>query len=244
MTFRIGIDLGGTKTELVVLNPMGEACYRVRVATPAQDYHRIITAITALVKEAEKRLAITASVGIGTPGSLSPGTPLMRNANTRCLNGKPFCQDLSLALEREVRMANDANCFALSEAVDGAGQGHQVVFGVILGTGTGGGVVVNRQCLNGVNGVAGEWGHNPLPWPTPAESPGPECFCGKRGCIETFVSGTGLARDFAATGAAPLRPQQIAERAAAGDTRAIVTLERYHDRLARALASVVNLLDP
>lgn len=244
MTLRIGIDLGGTKTELVALDTAGIERYRIRVPTPANDYAALIACIVALIAQAEHQLGATASIGIGVPGSPSPATSLMRNANTQSLNGKPFQQDLSNALQRDVHLANDANCFALSEAIDGAGSGAQVVFGAILGTGTGGGVVVNQQVLKGRNAIGGEWGHNPLPWPTAEELPGIRCFCGKRGCIETFVSGTGFARDHHLHTGDKLTALQITQRADAGEPQALATLERYYDRLARALASVINVLDP
>ncbi|WOD11473.1 ROK family protein [Pseudomonas sp. NyZ704] len=244
MTLRIGIDLGGTKTELVALDTEGQERYRIRVPTPSNDYAALIACIVTLVTDAERQLGASASIGIGVPGSPSPATSLMRNANTQCLNGKPFQQDLSDALQREVHLANDANCFALSEAIDGAGRGAQVVFGVILGTGTGGGVVINQQVLKGRNAIGGEWGHNPLPWPTAAELPGIQCFCGKRGCIETFVSGTGFARDHQLQTGEKLSALEITQRADASDPQALATLARYYDRLARALASVINVLDP
>jgi fructokinase len=187
---------------------------------------------------------MNASVGVGTPGALSPASGLLRNSNTVCLNGRPLQSDLSGALGREVRIANDANCFALSEATDGAGRDAAVVFGVILGTGVGGGVVVERRVLHGRHAIAGEWGHNPLPWQHAGELPGPPCYCGKRGCVETFVSGPGLARDYAATGAAVPTAVEVAARAARGEREAVQALDRYVDRLARSLAVVVNVLDP
>jgi fructokinase len=244
MTLRIGIDLGGTKTELLALDAEGKECYRLRVPTPSNDYGVLIARIVTLVADAEQQLGAKARIGIGIPGSPSPATSLIRNANTQCLNGKPFQQDVSSALQRQVHLANDANCFALSEAIDGAGRGAAVVFGVILGTGTGGGVVINQQVLQGRNAIGGEWGHHPLPWPTPAELPGIQCFCGKRGCIETYVSGTGFARDHQVQTGEKLSALEITQRANANDPKALATLERYYDRLARALASVINVLDP
>jgi fructokinase len=238
---RIGIDLGGTKIEIAVVADDGRVAVRHRVPTPQGDYGATIQAIVGLVRRAEEELGVQGlSVGVSMPGAISPATGLMKNANSTCLIGRPFDEDLRTALGREVRLANDANCFALSEAVDGAGGGASVVFGVILGTGVGGGVVVGGRPLTGRNAVAGEWGHNPLPWSRDEERPGPACYCGKRGCIETFLSGPGLVRDHPG-------PQKTAEEvaaAAASDPIAAGTLERYEDRLARALAGVINLLDP
>lgn len=193
---RIGVDLGGTKIEAIVLGDTGEIVHRRRVATPTGSYEKTLRAVVNLVQGIESELEIHGSVGIGTPGAISPATGTIKNANSTHLIGHPLDQDLSAALGREVRISNDANCFALSEAVDGAGVGAEVVFGVIIGTGTGGGIVVRGAVLTGPNAIAGEWGHNPLPWPTAEELPGPDCYCGKKGCIETFVSGPGLARDF------------------------------------------------
>jgi fructokinase len=241
---RIGVDLGGTKTEIVALDDAGDVRHRARVATPAHSYEAIVACVGELVGSAEQALGVRASVGVGTPGSLSPATGLMRNSNTQCLNGRPLDRDLSSALGREVRIANDANCFALSEATDGAGAGASVVFGVILGTGCGGGVVVHGRLINGATANTGEWGHNPLPWPASSELPGPACYCGKLGCIETFVSGPAISRDHAAHGGEALSVEEIATRAAQKDSRALETLERFVARLARALASVVNVLDP
>ena len=241
---RIGIDLGGTKTEVVVLDADGNCLHRRRADTPSHSYRGILDLIASLAQEAARIAGRGAPVGIGTPGSPSPTTGLMRNSNTTSLNGKPLLRDLAKALGREVRLANDANCFALSEAVDGAGRDGRVVFGAILGTGTGGGIVVDRKLLVGANAVAGEWGHNPLPWPVGDERPGPPCYCGKRGCIETFLSGPGLARDHHGTGGPRLDAAEITKDAAAGDARAQASLERYAERLARALSVVVNLLDP
>lgn len=228
----------------MALNQRGQECYRTRIPTPADDYQAIIAAIAQLVREAEQDLGTQASIGVGTPGSPSPSTSLMRNANTQCLNGKPLAQDLKQALGREVLIANDANCFALSEAVDGAARDASLVFGVILGTGTGGGVVFNRQLLPGRNAITGEWGHNPLPWPNASEQPGPSCYCGKHGCIETFVSGPAMARDHKRHTGETLDASRIAELAATGETQAQASLDRYLDRLTRALASVINILDP
>ncbi len=241
---RIGVDLGGTKTELIALADDGAVRLRRRMPTPAGDYAATVALIAAMVAQAEAELATRASVGIGTPGSRSPVSGLMRNANSTCLNGRPLKQDLEAALGREIRIANDANCFALSEAVDGAGQGGAVVFGVILGTGVGGGVVVNGQVLNGANGIAGEWGHNPLPPGEDGEGVAPACYCGRRGCVETWLSGPALAADHLRVTGEALTPEALVARAAAGDAACEATLLRYETRLARALAGVINLLDP
>ena len=243
---RIGVDLGGTKIEVIVLADGGAELLRRRCATPASEgYAAIVEAIATLVDNAEAEVGGAGlPVGIGTPGAVTPGTGRMRNSNTTCLNGKPLPADLSTRLGREVRMANDANCFALSEAVDGAGAGAEVVFGVIIGTGTGGGLVVRGKVLTGPNAIAGEWGHNPLPSPNADELPGPSCYCGRRGCIETYLSGTGLARDHAEQLGGELRAPEIAAAAARGEAGAVVTLDRYVDRMARALASVINVVDP
>ncbi len=241
---RIGVDLGGTKIEAAALDRQGSIVLRRRIATPAGDYGAAVAAIRTLVLELEARLGARCPVGVGIPGALSPATGLVKNANSTCLIGHPFDRDLAAALERPVRLANDADCFALSEAVDGAAAGMQSVFGAILGTGVGGGVVVRGRLLCGPNAIAGEWGHSPLPWPSDDERPGALCYCGKRGCIETFLSGPGLARDHANAAAEPLAPTEIAARAQAGDGAAEATLRRYEDRLARALATVINLIDP
>jgi fructokinase len=241
---RIGVDLGGTKIEIVALDPSGTEVLRRRVPTPQDGYGRIVEALVALVQQAEVELGTRATVGIGTPGAVSPATGRIKNSNTTCLIDQPLREDLEQALGREVRLANDANCFALSEAVDGAAAGAGVVFGVILGTGVGGGIIVSGRPLVGRNAIAGEWGHDPLPWPRDDERPGPACYCGLHGCIETFLSGPGLERDHAAHGAAPATAAAVAAAAQAGDARAVATLERHADRLARALASVINVLDP
>jgi fructokinase len=241
---RLGIDLGGTKIEIVALGEDGELRLRRRVPTPANDYGAIVEAIGALVEAVESDLGRRGTVGVGTPGAISPASGLLKNANTVVLNGKPLGRDLERRLGREVRIANDANCFALSEAVDGAAAGADVVFGVILGTGTGGGLVFGGRLLAGINAIAGEWGHNPLPWPRDEERPGPRCYCGKSGCIETWLSGPGLRRDHRAHTDEDVDPAEIARRAAAGDSDAEATLLRYEDRLARGLSSVINLIDP
>ena len=241
---RIGVDIGGTKIEAAALDAGGRIVARRRTATPAGDYAATIAAVRGLVSELETALGETGTVGIGMPGAISPATGLIKNANSTCLNGKPFDQDLAEALGRPLRFANDANCFALSEAVDGAAQGAAVVFGVILGTGVGGGIVVERRLLTGRNAIAGEWGHSPLPWPEDSERPGPACYCGRRGCLESYLSGPGLAADHRLVTGMPLDAAAIARQAAAGDPDAAASLTRYEDRLARGLAVVINLLDP
>lgn len=235
--WRIGIDLGGTKIEGLAIDADGRESLRRRVPTPAGDYHGTLSAIRALIAELESELGEKASVGIGIPGALSPATGLVKNANSTWLIGRPLDRDLADLLERSVRLANDADCFALSEASDGAAKGAPVVFGVILGTGVGGGIVINGRLLSGPNAIAGEWGHNPLPWPSDDERPGPTCYCGKKGCIETFLSGPALARDDG-------RGLSAQELLAAGDARTMASLARYEHRLARALAHVINLIDP
>jgi fructokinase len=241
---RIGIDLGGTKIEGVLMAPDGSIAAKRRIATPRGDYDATIAAVVALARELEAQAAEACTIGVGIPGALSRATGLIKNANSTWLNGRPLDRDLERALAREIRLANDANCFALSEAIDGAGRDAGVVFGVILGTGTGGGIVFAGRAHEGPNAVAGEWGHNGLPWPDPSEQPGPPCYCGKRGCIETFLSGPGLAQD--AAGKAPQvgAAEEIVARAAAGDPTAEAALVRYERRLAKALASVINVLDP
>jgi fructokinase len=241
---RIGIDLGGTKIEGIVLDGDGRERVRRRVATPAGDYAASLAVIAALVAELEAHAGPAASVGVGIPGALSPATGLVKNANSTWLIGKPLDRDLETTLGRPIRLENDANCFAVSEAADGAAAGAAVVFGVILGTGVGGGVVIDGRPLKGRNAIAGEWGHNPLPWPEDDERPGPACYCGLVGCIETFLSGPGLAHDFLSATGEAVAPAGIAERAAAGDGAAVAALERYEHRLARALAGVINVLDP
>ncbi len=238
---RIGIDLGGTKIEIAVLAPDGSERLRHRIDTP-RGYQASLEAIAALVRDAESQLGVTATVGIGIPGVISPATGLVKNANSIALNGRAFDRDISALLGRVARVENDANCFALSEASDGAGAGHGVVFGVILGTGCGGGVVVDGKVLRGRNHVTGEWGHNPLPWPRLDEVPGPKCWCGHFGCLETWVAGPALARDCDGEGAHDA--SAIPSRAAAGEARAQAALDRHADRLARGLAQVINLLDP
>jgi fructokinase len=244
---RIGVDVGGTKIEAIALDAASRELARQRIDTPKGDYAGTVGAITALVFEIERRLGRKCSVGLGIPGTVSPATGLIKNANSTWLIGRPFDKDLAAALERPVRLSNDANCFALSEAADGAGAGARTVFGVILGTGCGGGIVIDGNVLTGVNAIGGEWGHNPLPWPRDDERPGPECYCGNSGCIETFVSGTGLERDYlAATGraASAERIAASAEPEGEPEPEAAAALARYEGRLARALASVINIVDP
>jgi fructokinase len=241
---RIGIDLGGTKIEGAVLVPDGQVLRRVRRPTPSDDYEATLTTLAEIVAELETDRTAKLSVGIGTPGAVSPASGLIKNANSVCLNGRPLPIDIERRLDRPVRIANDADCFALSEAVDGAAAGARSAFGVILGTGVGGGVVVDGRLLSGPNAIAGEWGHNPVPWPREGEWPGPTCYCGREGCIETFLSGPGLERDFEGATGTRLRVEEIAERAGAGDEPADKALQRYEDRLARALSNVINVLDP
>lgn len=243
-TVHLGIDLGGTKTEIVALDGAGAELLRRRVPTPRDDYDATLATVVRLVRETEGELDAEGTVGIGTPGSVSRATGLLRGSNSVCLNGKPIRHDLEARLGRRILLTNDANCFAFSEASDGAAAGADVVFGVILGTGVGGGIVVRGQLLDGPNGIAGEWGHNPLPSPADDERPGPPCFCGRTGCIETFLSGPGLARDHDARTGRALAPPEIVAAAAQGDTAGEAALARYEERLARALAHVINVLDP
>jgi len=238
---RIGIDVGGTKIEAIGLASDGTIRARRRVDAPRGDYERTVKTLVDLVEAIELDTGERGSVGLGIPGTISPATGWIKNANSTWLNGQPLDRDLSRALNRPVRLANDANCFALSEATDGAAAGAGVVFGVIIGTGCGGGVVVHGRLLTGANAVAGEWGHNGLPWPDESEWPGPPCYCGRQGCIETFLSGRGMQ---AAYGDSSLTAREIAEAAAKGDARAGAAIERYATRLAKGLASVINVLDP
>jgi len=241
---RIGIDLGGTKIEAIALGEGGEELARRRVATPRRDYEKTLGVIVKLVEGIEGELKARGSVGIGIPGMISPATGLIKNANSTVLISHALDKDLRQALGREIRIANDANCFAISEAVDGAAAGAEVVFGVIVGTGTGGGIVVRGKVLTGPNAIAGEWGHNPLPWPRAEELPGPDCYCGKKGCIETFLSGPGMARDYLKTTGKSLDPAEIVTLASHGEEAAAACLDRYEDRMARGLAHVINILDP
>jgi fructokinase len=237
VSVRIGVDLGGTKIEALALDTAGREVFRKRVPTPRGDYAATVSAVTQLVDEIESALHAKGSIGVGIPGALSRVTGLVKNANSTWLIGKPLKQDLEKILNREIKIENDANCFALSEAVDGAGQGAQIAFGVILGTGVGGGIVVDGKVLQGVNAIAGEWGHNPLPLPNSDDLPLPSCYCGRAGCIETYLSGPGLSRDHEKATGKRLAPEEIVSL---GDQ----SLERYVERLARSLASVINVLDP
>jgi len=241
---RIGVDLGGSKIEVVALDRKGAVSMRRRAPTPSGDYAAIVAMVATLVRAVEAEIGRVAGVGIGIPGTISPTSGRVKNANTVCLIGHPLDRDLAAALGRPVRLANDANCFALSEATDGAGRDAETVFGVILGTGVGGGLVIGGRIVEGINAVAGEWGHNPLPWPGDDESPGDLCYCGKHGCIETFLSGPGLSRDHARAAGLTLTPSEIAKRAEDGDAAARATMDRYCDRLSRALATVINIVDP
>jgi fructokinase len=243
MTLRIGVDLGGTKIEAIALDGSRELM-RVRVETPRGDYRGTIEAVAALIAGIERRIGAPGTVGVGIPGALSPETGLVKNANSTWLIGRPLGADLEERLKRAIRVANDANCFAISEARDGAAEGAAVVFGVIAGTGTGGGIVVDGRVLTGANAIAGEWGHNPLPWPQPDEWPGPACYCGRSGCIETFLSGPAIAREYAALTGVREMPSTIVALAEGGEPHAGAILARYEDRMARALAGVVNVLDP
>ena len=242
---RIGVDIGGTKIEAITLAPNGAIVARERVPTPKGDYEGTVAATASLVRGLLQALGEPAPIGVGVPGTHSSITGLMTNSNSVCLIGKPLQKDLENAIGQPIRVANDANCFALSEAADGAAAGRPVVFGVILGTGVGGGLVIRGQTNDGHNGIAGEWGHNPLPAPSGNETPGPDCYCGRSGCIEQFLSGPAFARDHAAaTATPPKQPAQIEAAALAGDGAARASVARYTDRLARALGTVINLIDP
>jgi fructokinase len=241
---RTGVDIGGTKIEVAVLDPAGGTRFQRRVATPPGDYGATLAAVAALVGEADSAAGTKCSVGIGIPGAISPASGLVKNANSVWLNGKPLAEDLEMALGRAVRIANDANCFALSEATDGAAAGARSVFGVILGTGVGGGLVIAGQVVGGVNAIGGEWGHNPLPRPADDERPGPRCWCGRQGCVETFLSGSALSRSHESATGRKMDAAEIARAAAGGDTAAQASMGIYENRLARALAGVINIVDP
>ncbi|MEN6483801.1 MAG: ROK family protein [Syntrophobacteraceae bacterium] len=241
---RIGVDLGGTKIEAIAMDGAGVVRARSRLPTPRDGYAAIMEAIAGLVHAVEEEAGGRGTVGIGTPGAISRASGLLKNSNSTCLNGKPVLQDLQEKLEREVRISNDANCFALSEARDGAAAGAGVVFGVIVGTGTGAGVVVHGRVLDGINGIAGEWGHNPLPWPKDEERPGPACYCGKYGCVETFLSGPGMSASYRRLAGKSVEPAEIVVRAEQGHSLCERVVLDYEDRMARALAHVINILDP
>lgn len=241
---RIGIDLGGTKTEAILMDPEGVERARLRVASPRGDYAATCAAIADLVARLEAEAGTRPPVGIGMPGAISPATGLVKNANSTWLIGRPFERDLTARLGDRVRIANDADCFTLSEATDGAGAGHDVVFGVIAGTGVGGGLAVRGELVRGPNAITGEWGHTPLPWPADGERPGPACYCGRHGCIETWCSGPGLAADHVRVTGRTQTPEEIAAAATRGDAEAAATLDRHADRMARGLAVVIDVLDP
>jgi fructokinase len=245
-TPRLGIDLGGTKISIIAMRPDGHVLHHARRPTPRHDYEGVIAAIAGLVRAAEDAIGAASAlpVGIGMPGSISPATGRVQNANSTWLNGRAFAKDLQAALQRPVRLANDANCLALSEATDGAAAGADTVFGVILGTGCGGGLVHAGRIIAGRNRIGGEWGHNPLPWPRQEEWPGPRCWCGRRGCLETWISGSGLERDFREMTGRALKGEDIVAAASSGDAAAREALARHADRLARGLAHVVNIFDP
>jgi fructokinase len=240
---QIGIDFGGTKVEAAALDASGAYLARVRTPNPG-SYDAAIETIRDLIAQVEQQAGGVGTVGVGLPGSISPTTGVMRNSNSTYLNGRTFREDLTTALRREVRLANDANCLALSEAVDGAAAGAKVAFAIILGTGCGGGLVVDGRLIDGANGIAGEWGHMPLPWPSPEESPGPQCWCGQRGCLEMWVSGTGLRHDYAQHAGQALSGEAIIERLRQGEPAAKAAFDRYIDRLGRAIAALCNIVDP
>ncbi len=245
MAIRLGIDLGGTKIEILAIDDDGRERLRRRVETPRGDYDATLAAVVALVDSADAELGERgATVGIGMPGIESPATGLVKNANSTWLIGRRLSADLERVLRRPLRLANDANCFAVSEAADGAAAGARVVFGVILGTGVGGGIVIDGQPLVGANAIAGEWGHNALPWPTDDERPGPPCYCGRSGCIESFLSGPGLAADYRRATGSDVTAEAVAKAAEAGEPAAVAALERYEHRLGRALAGIINVIDP
>ena len=240
---QIGIDFGGTKVEAAALDASGAYLARVRAPNPG-SYDAAIETIRDLIAQVEQQAGGVGTVGIGLPGSISPTTGVMRNSNSTYLNGRTFREDLTTALKRDVRLANDANCLALSEAVDGAAAGAKVAFAIILGTGCGGGLVVDGRLIDGANGIAGEWGHMPLPWPSPEESPGPQCWCGQRGCLEMWVSGTGLRHDYAQHAGQALSGEAIIDRLRQGEPAATAAFDRYIDRLGRAIAALCNIVDP
>jgi len=243
---RIGIDLGGTKIEAIALNDKGQEVYRKRIDSPQGSYQKTINAICNLIIKIETTMQATGTVGLGIPGTLSPQSGLVKNANSTWLIGQPLKNDLETKLNREVRIENDANCFVVSEATDGAAQNAEIAFGVIIGTGTGGGIYVRGQSIIGANAIAGEWGHNPLPWPSSQELPGRECYCGKRGCIETWLSGPGLVKDHQAHNMLQqiITAKELVNLSERGDEYAEISLQRYEKRLAKSLASIINIIDP
>ena len=241
---RLGVDLGGTKIEAIAMDVAGLELGRLRMPTPRGDYEGTVAAVAKLVRRLEEQFGERGTVGLGIPGTIVADTQLVKNANSVWLNGRPLQRDLSVAMDREVRCANDANCFAVSEATDGAAQGQDVVFGVILGTGCGGGLVLRGKLHSGLNGLAGEWGHTPLPWPGADETPGRSCYCGRSGCLETWISGTAFEQDFAQRAGIQLGAREIMQSARAGNGAAAGAFSRLKDRMARGLAVVVNLLDP
>lgn len=243
MRYRLGIDLGGTKTEVLVLDPDQHPVYRERVATPAHSYDQILAMIADLVLKAEVNIKHEMTIGIGIPGAISPATGLLRNSNTVCMNGQPFLSDVETLLQRGIRIDNDANCFTLSEALGGAARNYAIVFGVIIGTGTGGGLVIDGKLVNGPHSISGEWGHNPLPWHTTKDG-SPDCYCGKTACIETFLSGPGFAQGFQSRSGRMLSSEEIIAAADAGDSECREMIDSYHDQMARALAQVINIIDP
>lgn len=244
MSIRIGIDLGGTKIEIIAVDDRGEILVCERQETPVNNYKKIVQVTADLVNKVEGLLGEKGSVGVAVPGALSLATGKIKNSNTVCMIGQPFDKNLGEILNRVVRVNNDANCFTLSEVTDGAAEGADIVFGVILGTGVGGGIAIDGKIINGINSIAGEWGHNPLPWPKKNELPGPGCYCGKQGCIETFLSGPGLRNDHRIITDVKLEPLEIVQQSRDGNKSTIPTMVRYYDRLARALASVINIIDP
>lgn len=244
MALRLGIDLGGTKIAAVVLGPDGGVRWERRIPSPRDNYDATLDALAALIREGEAAAGEACSVGIGMPGAISPVTGLVKNANSTWLNGRPLQVDLELRLARPVRLANDANCLAVSEATDGAAAGAHVVFGVILGTGTGAGIAIDGRVLTGANAIAGEWGHNPLPWPSDDERPGATCYCGRRGCIETFLSGPALAAAYRRAASVDVRAEDVVARAGQADAIAAGVIDTWLSQLARALATIVNVLDP
>ncbi len=244
MSIQIGIDLGGTKIEIIAVDDRGDILVRERRDTPDNNYKKIVQVTADLVNKVEGLLGEKGTVGVALPGALSLATGKIKNSNTTCMIGQAFDKDLGETLNRVIRVNNDANCFTLSEVIDGAAVGAEIVFGVILGTGVGGGIAIDGKIINGTNSIAGEWGHNPLPWPKEYELPGPDCYCGKQGCIETFLSGPGLMHDHEVSTNEKLEPVEIVQQSRGGNKTSISTMGRYYDRLARSLASIINVIDP